>query len=107
MFFEQYKHEPNVAVARFIHHYAMEARKDELPALLKKGYGALDVMEAHLANNLWFVGGGRTIADVALYAYTHVAGEGGFDMSKYSNIMAWCDRFSDHPKHMRITDEPK
>ena len=107
MFFEQYKHEPNVAVARFIHHYAMDQRKDELPVLWKKGYGALDIMEAHLADNLWFVGGGRTIADVALYAYTHVAGEGGFDMSKYPNIMAWCDRFSDHPKHMRITDKPE
>jgi len=104
--FDQYKHEPNVAVARFIHHYAMEQRKDELPVLLKKGYGALDIMESHLADNLWFVGGGRSIADVALYAYTHVAGEGGFDMSKYPNIMAWCDRFSDHPKHMRITDAP-
>jgi len=87
MFFEQYKH--------------------ELPVLHKKGYSAFDIMEAHLADNLWFVGGGRTIADVALYAYTHVAGEGGFDMSKYPNIMAWCDRFSDHPKHMRITDAPK
>lgn len=107
MFFEQYKHEPSIAVARFIHHYAMETRKSELRVLHKKGYGALDVMEAHLADNLWFVGGGRTIADIALYAYTHVAAEGGFDMSKYQNIMVWCDRFSDHPRHMRITDKPK
>ena len=106
MFFEQYKHEPTIAVARFIHNYAMEQRKDELPVLTKKGYLALDVMEAHLADNLWFVGGGRTIADVALYAYTHVAGEGGFNLSKYPNIMAWLDRFSDHPKHIRITDKP-
>lgn len=106
MFFEQYKHEPSVAVARFIHHYAMEQRKDELPVLTKKGYLALDVMETHLADNLWFVGGGRTIADIALYAYTHVAGEGGFDLSKYPNIMAWLDRFSDHPRHIRITDKP-
>jgi glutathione S-transferase len=106
MFFEQYKHEPSVAVARFIHHYAMDSRKDELPMLWKKGYGALDVMEAHLAEYLWFVCGGRSLADVALYAYTHVAGEGGFDMSKYPNIMAWCERFSDHPRHMLITDEP-
>ncbi|MDA8708344.1 glutathione S-transferase family protein [Hellea sp.] len=107
MFFEQYKHEPSIAVARFIHHYAMETRKGELPVLHKKGYGALDIMEAHLADNFWFVGGGRSIADIALYAYTHVAGEGGFDLSNYPNIMAWCDRFSDHPKHMRITDVPK
>jgi len=106
MFFEQYKHEPSIAVARFIHHYAMETREQELPVLTKKGYLALDVMEEHLADNLWFVGGGPTIADISLYAYTHVAGEGGFDMSKYPNIMAWLDRFSDHPKHIRITDEP-
>ena len=106
MFFEQYKHEPTIAVARFIHNYAMETRKDELPVLIKKGYLALDIMEAHLADNLWFVGGGRTIADVALYAYTHVAGEGGFDLSNYPNIRAWLDRFSDHPKHILITDKP-
>ncbi len=106
MFFEQYKHEPSVAVARFIHHYAMDSRKDELPMLWKKGYGALDVMEAHLGENLWFVGGGRSLADVALYAYTHVAGEGCFDMSNYPNIMAWCERFSDHPRHMLITEKP-
>ena len=106
MFFEQYKHEPSVAVARFIHHYAMEQRKDELPVLTKKGYLALDVMEVHLAGNLWFVGAGPTIADITLYAYTHVAGEGGFDLSKYPNILAWLDRVSDHPKHIRITDKP-
>ncbi len=106
MFFEQYKHEPSIAVARFIHHYAMEQRKDELPVLTKKGYLALDVMESHLTDNRWFVGGGRTIADVALYAYTHVASEGGFDIQKYPNILAWLDRFSDHPKHIRITDKP-
>lgn len=106
MFFEQYKHEPTIAVARFIHNYAMEQRKDELPVLTKKGYLALDVMEAHLADHLWFVGPGPTIADIALYAYTHVAGEGGFDLSKYPNVIAWLDRVSDHPKHIRITDKP-
>ena len=106
MFFEQYKHEPTIAVARFIHHYAMEQRKDELPVLTKKGYLALDVMEAHLADHLWFVGPGPTIADIALYVYTHVAGEGGFDLSQYPNVIAWLDRVSDHPKHIRITDKP-
>ena len=106
MFFEQYKHEPTIAVARFIRNYVMETRKDELPVLTKKGYLALDIMEAHLADNLWFVGGGRTIADVSLYAYTHVAGEGGFDLSNYPNIRVWLDRFSDHPKHILITDKP-
>lgn len=110
MFFEQYKHEPNVAVARFINHYAMDQRQNELPELMLRGYRALDVMEAHLVDNLWFVtgdsGDGRTIADIALYAYTHVAGEGGFDLSAYPNIMAWLDHVSDHPRHIRITDVP-
>jgi len=106
MFFEQYKHEPNIAVARYIHHYAMESRADELPSLMPKGYGALDVMEAHLASHLYFVGGGPTIADIALYAYTHVAGEGGFDLDKYPNVQAWLARMTEHPKHILITDKP-
>lgn len=111
MFFEQYKHEPAIAVSRFIHHYAMDKRESELPALMKRGYAALDIMEDHLAQNLWFVscdsGDGRTLADVALYAYTHVAGEGGFDLTRYPNITAWLDRFADHPKHILITDVPQ
>ncbi len=107
MFFEQYKHEPSIAVARFIHHYARDSRGHELEALTFKGYAALDVMEAHLANYRWFVGGGRSVADIALYAYTHVAGEGGFDLTRYPNILAWLDRFSDHPRHIRIDDVPE
>lgn len=107
MFFEQYKHEPNIAVARYIHHYAMDTREAELSALMPKGYAALDVMENHLADHLWFVGAGPTVADIALYAYTHVAGEGGYDLSKYPNVLAWLDRVSDHPKHIRLTDSPE
>lgn len=106
MFFEQYKHEPSIAVARYIKAYAMDTRAGELEALMPKGNAALSVMEAHLADNLWFVGGGRSAADIALYAYTHVAGEGGYDLAAYPNIMAWLDRFSDHPRHIRITDTP-
>lgn len=107
MFFEQYKHEPSIAVARYIHHYAMDTRESELETLMPKGRAALAVMEEHLAQSLWFVGAGPTIADIALYAYTHVAGEGGYDLSDYPNIMAWLDRMSDHPKHIRITDVPQ
>ena len=106
MFFEQYKHEPSIAVARYIHHYAMDTREAELPGLTARGYAALDIMEGHLSDQRWFVGGGRSIADVALYAYTHVAGEGGFDMTGYPNITAWLDRFADHPNHIRMTDSP-
>lgn len=104
MFFEQYKHEPAIAVARFIHMYARDERGAELENLTPRGYAALDIMEAHLSDQLWFVGPGPTIADIALYAYTHVAGEGGFDLARYPNILAWLDRVSDHPKHIRITD---
>jgi len=106
MFFEQYKHEPSIAVARFIRMYAMDKRSDELEKLMPKGDAALAVMEAHLANNLWFVGSGPTIADIALYAYTHVAGDGGFVLGDYPNVLAWLDRFSDHPRHIKITDVP-
>lgn len=106
MFFEQYKHEPSIAVARFIHVYAMDSRAGELEALIPKGYAALDVMEGHLSGQDWFVGGARTIADIALYAYTHVAQEGGFDLSSYPHVRAWLDRFADHPDHILITDKP-
>jgi len=107
MFFEQYKHEPNIAVARFIHHYFMDTRGEELPALTTKGYAVLDIMEAHLAKQNWFVTSGPCLADIALYAYTHVAEEGGFDLSKYPAITAWLERFAQHPRHILITDIPQ
>ena len=107
MFFEQYKHEPSIAVARYIQNYMPEQRADEMPALMKKGYLALDIMETALSKDLWLVGGGRSVADIALYAYTHVADEGGFDLSGYPAIRAWMERFADHPRHILITDHPK
>ncbi len=106
LFFEQYKHEPTIAVARFIHHYAMDRRASELQGLMPRGYEALDVMESHLAQAPWFVGGGPTIADIALYAYTHVADEGGFDLSGYPHIRAWLDHMRKQPRHILITDRP-
>lgn len=106
MFFEQYKHEPSIAVARFIRMYAMESRSSELENLMPRGDSALSVMETHLAGNLYFAGVGPTIADIALYAYTHVANEGGFVLADYPNVLAWLDRMSDHPRHILITDLP-
>ena len=106
MFWEQYRHEPAIAVARFIQHYAMDRRADDLPALMTKGKAALAVMEDHLSNNDWFVGGARSLADVALYAYTHVAGEGGFNLSDYPAVSEWLDRFACHATHKKITDVP-
>ena len=104
MFFEQYTHEPSIAVARYIRHYAMATRESELPVLMTKGYRALDVMEQHLTGNRWFAGGGRSVADIALYGYTHVAHEGGFDLADYPAVSDWLARFADHPKHILITD---
>ena len=107
MFFEQYKHEPSIAVARFIHHYAMDTRKNELPTLMTRGYQALDVMEAHLSEHPYFIGSGPTIADISLYGYTHVAEEGGFDLSNYAAVNNWLGRMVEHPKHILITDQPE
>lgn len=105
MFFEQYSHEPYVAVARSWHHLpAMsDEQKRQLPDKMKRGYAALDVMETHLASRQFFVGETYGLADVALYAYTHVAGEGGFDLSRYPAIGAWMKRVADQPNHIPIT----
>jgi glutathione S-transferase len=105
MFFEQYSHEPNVAVARFLLHYAKpdEPRHALLPERQRQGYAALDVMELHLKNREYFTSGRYTIADIALYAYTHVAGEGGFDLGRYPAIRAWLDQVRGQPGHVPIT----
>jgi glutathione S-transferase len=106
MFFEQYSHEPYVAVARFllIHPEAVPPeRLAELPAKQKGGYAALDVMERHLAGRRYFVGETISIADIALYAYTHVADEGGFDLARYPAIRAWLDRVRAEPGYIPIT----
>jgi len=106
LFWEQYRHEPSIAVARYITHYAPE-REGDLPGLLEKGRAALTVMEGHLAWRSFFVGSGPSLADISLYAYTHVAGEAGFDLSDFPNVEAWCDRMAEHPKHILITDVPR
>jgi glutathione S-transferase len=94
MFFEQYSHEPYVAVARFVRRWLPEGhvRYDELPALLERGAKAFDVMENHLAGEPFFSGGAFGIADIALFAYTHCAADGGFDMARWPRIDAWLDR---------------
>jgi len=106
MFWEQYRHEPSIAVARYISHYAPE-REGELPVLREKGHAALAVMETHLEGQSFFVGTGPSLADISLYAYTHVAGEAGVDLSHYPNVSAWCARMAEHPKHILITAKPK
>jgi len=90
-FFEQYSHEPSIAVARFIVVYQglPDDRRREYEAKLKAGYRALDLMERHLKDQRFLVGQTCSIADVSLFAYTHVAEEGGFDLSSYPAIGAW------------------
>lgn len=105
LFFEQYSHEPYIAVARFIRHFLglPEARRAEYEAKQPGGHQALAVMEQHLANHDWFVGDGCTIADIALYAYTHVAHEGGFDLAPYAAIDAWMTRMRGLPGYVGMT----
>jgi glutathione S-transferase len=104
LFFEQYSHETAIAVRRFILHYLPEdsARRAELPALFQKGHAALGVMEKGLAGRDWLVGERETIADLALYAYTHCAPEGGFDLAPYPAIRAWLARVAAQPGHVPI-----
>lgn len=93
-FFEQNSHEPYIAVARYIMRYLgmPEERREQLQKKQFRGYQALDLMENHLVNNSYLVGNQCTIADISLYAYTHVADEGGFDLSGYSAILNWLDK---------------
>lgn len=99
MFFEQYSHEPYVAVARFICGWTpMDSpRRADLPKLRERGHQALAVMEKHLASNAWFSGTGYGIADIALFGYTHCAGDGGFDLSACPAILGWLDRVREQP----------
>ena len=106
LFFEQYSHEPYIAVVRFWHFAGLlEQNKAALPAKVEGGYHALGVMESHLAANAFFVAGRYSIADIALYAYTHVAGEGGFNLDRFPAVRSWLDRVVAQPRHVRITDD--
>jgi len=99
MFFEQYSHEPYIAVARFICSWtpADSPRRAELPRLRERGHGALAVMEHHLLRQSWFSGEEYGIADIALFAYTDVAGDGGFDLTGYPRIGDWLSRVRETP----------
>ena len=103
-FFEQYSHEPYVAVARFIQLYQgmPEARREESEVCHVRGHKAFRVMEQQLQRTPYLVGEQYTLADIALYAYTHVAHEGGFDLSGYPAINAWLARIASHPRHVTM-----
>lgn len=105
LFFEQYSHEPNLATSRFW--ISILGKGDEYQDALKKkrelGYAALGVMEKHLGDRTFFVEEKYSIADIALFAYTHVAHEGGFDLSGFPTIQAWLERVKAQSKHITIT----
>lgn len=105
-FFEQYSHEPFIAVARYIKVYLgmPEERREEYEAKQLDGYHALNVMEQQLLRTPYLVGDHYSIADVALYAYTHVAEEGGFDLGGYPAIRQWLQRVASHPRHVGMYD---
>jgi glutathione S-transferase len=105
MFFEQYSHEPYVAVVRFWHFSGqVEQHRAELATKMERGYHALGVMETHLTKHSFFAGERYSIADIALYAYTHVAPEGGFELERFPALGRWLARVASQPGHVRITD---
>ncbi|MFB2880461.1 glutathione S-transferase family protein [Floridanema aerugineum] len=106
LFFEQYSHEPYIATSRFwITTGKAEEYREALNQKRAGGEAALKVMEKHLTEHQYFVGERYTIADIALFAYTHVADEGGFDLSGFPAIQAWIKRVQTQPKHISITQQ--
>lgn len=106
LFFEQYSHEPNIATVR--HWLAHLGRNPADPVVLERrraGEAVLDLMEAHLSRQPFFVGENYSIADIALFAYTHVAHEGGYDLSQRGAIRAWLNRCAEQPGHISIDDD--
>lgn len=105
LFFEQYSHEPYLASVRYlvIHPDVRDDRRQILDQMRRRGYDALAIMDSHLKSREWFVGARYSIADIALYAYTHVASEGGFDLSEYPSIQTWLERVKSQPRHIPIT----
>ncbi len=108
MFFEQYSHEPCIAVARFIRGWtqADSPRRDELPVLRERGYRALAVMERHLSSHHWFSGADYGIADIALFAYTDVAADGGFVLAPYPAVVDWLERVHATPGFVPMPPPP-
>jgi glutathione S-transferase len=107
MFWEQYNHEPNVATLRFWRLFVGEAALSDLqrallPAKQAAGEAALALMDEHLAQTPYFIGDRLTLADIALYAYTHVAEDGGFDLSRYPAVTAWLARVAAEPRHIEM-----
>ncbi len=104
LMFEQYSHEPYIAVARFWALFGVTPSGEQRAEKLRSGNIALAALDGHLRERAFLVGDRYTIADIALYAYTHVAEEGGFDLSRYAAIGPWLERVAAQPGHILITD---
>jgi glutathione S-transferase len=106
MFFEQYSHEPYVAVARYWLSFApaeeLEKKRHLVPEWHAKGNAALGVMESQLSSHDWFAGNGYSVADIALYGYTHSAADGGFDLAGFPRVRAWLARVAAEPEHIPL-----
>ena len=110
LFFEQYSHEPYIAVRRALVLFAERAHlatPERLATTLERGNKALTVMERQLERTDFLAGGGLSMADICLYAYTHVADEAGFDLSAFPAVSAWLDRVGSHPGHVTMDWLPK
>lgn len=107
MFFEQFSHEPAIAALRWwITYVGVDNLTEELKGLIpmkrRQGEDVLEIMDQHLSTRQFFVGEKLSLADVALYAYTHVAGEGEFDLSRWENVKAWCGRVAEQPGYVSL-----
>jgi glutathione S-transferase len=107
MFWEQYNHEPNIATLRFWMHSLGSENLDDLkrlqmPTKRQAGNAALKLMDDHLAGREWFVGDNISLADICLFAYTHVAGEADFDLRRYPNVVEWIERLKGHPRYIAM-----
>jgi glutathione S-transferase len=105
MFWEQYNHEPNIATLRFwMRSLGPENLSDlerlQMPLKRKQGNAALKLMDDHLNGLEWFIGDELTLADICLFAYTHVAGEAEFDLERYPNVISWTERMKGHPRFL-------
>jgi glutathione S-transferase len=109
MFYEQHSLEPYVGAAHFwlaLVKGGRELQKHAIEEWMEQGYQALHVMEQHLRGHRFFAAGRYTIADIALYAYTHVAPEGDLDLAPYANVRAWLARVAAQPRHVPLTRRP-
>jgi glutathione S-transferase len=107
LFFEQYSHEPFIATSRYWISILGKAEeyREAIEQKREPGYAALRLMENHLKSHIFLVGDRYTIADIALFAYTHVAGEGGFDLTLFPSIQAWIERVKTQSRYISITQE--